>query len=90
MLNQTRINSLRNAPIFKFGIQVPRSKAEAYALDKKNGNTFWVDAMRTELSQLFEYKTFEDKGHVKDVKRPQGHTFSMISGVRQGWLLVGT
>jgi hypothetical protein len=27
----------------KFGIEVPRSVAEAYALDKKNGNTLWAD-----------------------------------------------
>ena len=100
MLNQTRTNFLRNAPIFKFDIQVPRSKAEAYALDKKNGNTIWADAtMRTGLSQLFEYKTFEDKGHIKDVGRHKAtHSFaavmsmmsSMISGARQGWLQVDT
>jgi hypothetical protein len=75
LINQVRMDSMRNAPTFKFGVQVPRSKTEAYALDKKNGNSKWVEAMQTELSQLLEYKTFEDKGHIKDVGKPQGYTF---------------
>ena len=31
-------------------------------LDKDNGNTFWADAIRRELDQLFSYKTFRDLG----------------------------
>ena len=31
-------------------------------LDKENGNTFWADAVRRELDQLFSYKTFHDLG----------------------------
>jgi hypothetical protein len=75
LLKQAQMDSMRNAPIYKFGIQVPRSKAEAYALDKKNGNTYWADAMQTEITQLFDYKTFEDRGHHKHVGKPQGFTF---------------
>ena len=33
----------------KFGIQVPRSVAEAYHLDKKNGNTLWADLIAKEM-----------------------------------------
>jgi hypothetical protein len=33
----------------KFGIEVPRSVAEAYALDKKNGNTLWADSIANEM-----------------------------------------
>lgn len=37
---------------FKFGIEVPRSVDEAYELDKKNGNTFWADAIAKELKDI--------------------------------------
>jgi hypothetical protein len=39
-------------PIFQFGIQVPRNVKEAYELDKKNGNTYWEDAMKEEIASL--------------------------------------
>jgi hypothetical protein len=29
----------------KFGIEIPKSIKEALALDRKNGNTLWVDAI---------------------------------------------
>ena len=34
------------APIYKYGIQVPRQVKEAYHLDKDNTKTFWQDAMK--------------------------------------------
>lgn len=33
----------------KFGIELPKTVAEAYALDKKNGNTYWADAIAKEM-----------------------------------------
>ena len=36
----------------KFGIKVPQSVAEAYALDKKNGNTLWVDLIAKEMKNV--------------------------------------
>ena len=36
----------------KFGIEVPRSVAEAYALDKKNGNTLWADSIIKEMKNI--------------------------------------
>jgi hypothetical protein len=36
----------------KFGIEVPRSVAEAYALDKKNGNTLWADSIVKEMKNV--------------------------------------
>ncbi len=36
----------------KFGIEVPRSVAEAYALNKKNGNTLWVDLIAKEMKNV--------------------------------------
>jgi hypothetical protein len=36
----------------KFGIEVPRSVAEAYALDKKNGNILWADSIAKEMMNV--------------------------------------
>ena len=36
----------------KFGIEVPRSVAEAYALNKKNGNTLWADSIAKEMKNV--------------------------------------
>lgn len=33
----------------KFGVEVPTKVSEALALDKKNGNTLWADAIRKEM-----------------------------------------
>ena len=62
MLNQTRRQSKNNAVRYKFGVRVPRNVKEALRFDEENGNTFWADAMKLELGQLFEYETFEDSG----------------------------
>ena len=36
----------------KFGIEVTRSVAEAYALNKKNGNTLWADSIAKEMKNM--------------------------------------
>ena len=36
----------------KFWIEVPKLVAQAYALDKKNGNTLWVDAVSKEMKDV--------------------------------------
>ena len=36
----------------KYGVAVPRSVTEAYALDTKNDNTLWQDALDKEMSNL--------------------------------------
>ena len=33
----------------KFGIEVTKSVAQAYDLDKKNGNTLWVDNIAKDM-----------------------------------------
>jgi hypothetical protein len=48
--------------VYKFGVRIPRIEKEAIALDRENGNTYWQDAIKTELDQLFEYKVFRDLG----------------------------
>jgi hypothetical protein len=62
MLNQAKRANDRNAPIFMFGVQVPRGAKQAFALDQRNGNDLWERAMKTEIQQLEEYETFRDMG----------------------------
>jgi hypothetical protein len=39
LIKQARLKSLRRAPIYMFGVQVPRTSHEARLLDEKNGNS---------------------------------------------------
>ena len=71
LVKQARLKSVRNAPVFQFGYQVPRSVKEAIELDKQNGNNKWQEAMTLELDQLQEYNTFRDLG--KGSKPPPGY-----------------
>ena len=61
---------------FKYGIQIPRGYKEAMELDKKNGDTKWMDAINREKNQLFDYETFKvlDRGEKapKEYKRIPG------------------
>jgi hypothetical protein len=36
----------------KFGIEVPKTVKEAFGLDRKNGNTFWADAIAKEMKEV--------------------------------------
>ena len=36
----------------KFGIEMPTSVKDAYALDKKNGNMFWADSISKEMKNV--------------------------------------
>ena len=47
MLKRQNVRFLKKT--FKFGIEVPSSVREAYALDKKNGDTKWADAIQKEM-----------------------------------------
>ena len=53
-----------------YGYKVPNTYLEAVALDEKNGNTKWQDAIELEILCLHEYKVFKDLGHAKDVSAP--------------------
>jgi hypothetical protein len=63
LVNKTKLHT--STPTYQFGIQVPRNVKEAYALDAKNGNTKWQDAMEAEINSLGEYNTFKDNGKIK-------------------------
>jgi hypothetical protein len=63
MINQTKLQSFRTAPKYKYGFQVPRDYQHAEELDISNGNTLWQDATALEMAQLEEYNTFKDLGY---------------------------
>ena len=41
----------------KFGIEVPKTVTDAHDLDRRNGNTFWTDAIAKEMKEV--RKAFE-------------------------------
>ncbi len=55
-------------PKYKFGVQVPLGIKQAMELDKANGDTLWADAIKKELKQLNDYKTFRlpNSGEILD------------------------
>jgi hypothetical protein len=62
MINQAKLKSYQREPFSKFGVLVPRNRAQAVELDKQYGNTKWQDAEGIEMGQLLEYNTWINKG----------------------------
>ena len=55
---------------FKFGFEVPASVADAMRIDKENGNTLWMDALRKEMKDVrVAFKFIEDR----EAKIPPGY-----------------
>ena len=79
LVRQSKLKSKRTGPVIKFGVRVPRNYTEAVELDRKNGNTLWQDATKTEMSQIYEFGTFKSLG--KRSRYPPG--FSKI----KTWLI---
>jgi hypothetical protein len=53
--------------IHKFGIEVPKTVKEAFDLDRKNGNTFWANAIAKERKEIcIAFKILPD-GHVAPI-----------------------
>ena len=49
----------------KFGVEVPGSVQEAYALDAKYGNTYWHDAIQKELKNIIvAFELLDDGEHI--------------------------
>ena len=61
-VNQHKKQHKRFAPIFMYGVEIPRDAIHAHRLDTQNNNTRWVDSEHLELQQLFEYEFAHDKG----------------------------
>ena len=97
IINQVKLRSFHHAPIYKFGMQVARNLKEAVAIDKKNGNQKFQNAIKLELKQLHEHETFKDIG--KGSKPPPDFSYcgvhfvltsSMICTTTLGLLLMAT
>ena len=45
----------------KWGLELPKTVGEALAIDKKNGNTFWADAIAKEIKNVqVSFKKLDD------------------------------
>ena len=74
------------APVFKYGIQVPRTVEQARQFDAANGNTYWQDAMDKEVKALMDLDCFEVKpaGHSSTLDNTwQKTTLHMVFDVKQ-------
>ena len=49
MVNQARLKGIRTKPVYKYGVQVLRSHAEAIRINERNGNTKWIDAKKLKI-----------------------------------------
>ena len=36
----------------KYGIRIPKTVQEAYAIDTENGDSYWTDAIREEMAKI--------------------------------------
>ena len=59
----------------KYGIEIPRTEEEAHALDAKNGNTFWRDAIAKEMHNVgVAFQILDDDEHIPvGYKKATGH-----------------
>ena len=69
------INSRVAKRTHKYGIEIPTTVAHAIEIDRRNGNTFWQDAIRKEMYNVsVAFKILEDHEHVPvGWKRSSGH-----------------
>ena len=69
------INSRIKKANHKFGIEIQTSYADCKRLDKDDGNTVWIDAMKKEMKDDFiAFKILEKDEHILvGYKRSIGH-----------------
>ena len=72
LVKQTKLKSFRISPRYKYRFKVPKNFKHAEKLDKKNGNTKWMDSNKLEHKQLDDYDVFIDKGKFAGCKIPRG------------------
>jgi hypothetical protein len=60
----------------KFGVDVPRTVDEALALDKKNGDNKWAEAIQKEMQGLYDHETF--KFLEPNVSAPKGYQYAPL------------
>ncbi len=61
-MRQSQLCAIRKTNRYKFGILAPRTWKETVQIDRENGNTLWQDAIKKDLAQIMEYKTFRNLG----------------------------
>ena len=66
------------APIYKYGIEVPRNPDHAQKIDKANGDTMWQDAFEKEVKALLDMDCFEF--------HPAGHHHNLGDGWQKSTL----
>ena len=83
-MKQSKLQSFWISPRYKYGFEVPKNFKDAQKLDKKNGNTKWMDSNQLEHEQLADYDVFIDKGIFAGYKTPKNfrlirvHTYLML------------
>ena len=69
------VNSRARKATHKYGIEIPNSVTDAARIDRKNGNTFWMDAIKKETRNVgVAFKTLEEKEQLPfGYKKATGH-----------------
>jgi hypothetical protein len=62
MANQTKLHSFRTAPVYMFGVQMPRNCKQAVQINVSNKNLLWQESAEKKLSEINACTTFIDKG----------------------------
>ena len=70
-IRTNRIQSFHRAPIYMFGVRVPRNHQEAMQLDKLEGSDNWRQSEIKEYNQVQSFGTFQDLGLNAPI--PEGH-----------------
>ena len=73
MVKQAKLQSYKTAPKYLCGYEVPKNYEHAMALDHRNGNKKWQEAIDLERNQINDYETFKDMGHHTVVQTPLGY-----------------
>ena len=71
MVKHSKIAPSRNVPLYKFGVELPRTIKDAFRIDEMNHNRRWRTACDLEIELLKSYNTFQDLG--KHAPTPKGY-----------------
>ena len=96
LIKQAQLYSLKYSPTYKYGYEVPKNYNNAKRLNKKNGNTNWMDTNKLKHKQLAEYDVFKDRRPFVGCTIPRGYQLSRVytifyvkvDGQHKAWLVV--
>ena len=66
----------KRKPTYKYGVEVPRTVADARRIDAANGNTLWQDAIKAKIKCLVDINCFKFKS--RDYKPDDGFQFATL------------